>query len=254
MIKGLYSAFTAMDAAWKYQDVLANNIANSNTIGYKREVGSMQAFPDVLLSQQSAVPAPIAARIQAIVGQIGTGKFVAEFSTDFEEGDFQQTGEDLDMAVGVGFFAVEGPDGLPFYTRAGRFQRDANDDLVTTAGYRVLGADGAAINFGQQHGKIKIDSDGTIELNEQQVGRLRIVDFTPADLRRAGEAYFLATSAGQQIEGGVRQGVIERSNTEMTEEMTSMVAVQRTYQANQSVLSQLDQSLELATAQLGRWR
>lgn len=253
MIKGLYTSFTAMEAAWKYQDVLSNNIANSNTVGYKREVGAMQSFPDVLLSQQSAVPAPIAARIQGIVGQVGTGKFIAEFSTDFTSGDFQQTGEELDLALDVGFFAVQGPGGQPFYTRAGRFQRDSNNDLVTTAGYRVLDEDGAPINLGT--GPVIISGDGRItSANDQQVGRLQVVDFTPADLRRAGEAYFRATNGGEQVNGGVRQGFIERSNSELTEDMTAMVAVQRTYQANQSVLSQLDQSLELATAQLGRWR
>ncbi len=253
MIKGLYSSFTAMEAAWKYQDVLANNIANANTVGYKREVGSMQSFPDVLLSQQSAVPSPIAARIQGIVGQIGTGKFVAEFSTDFSAGNFQQTGEELDLALDAGFFAVQGPDGQPFYTRAGRFQRDSNNDLVTTAGFRVLDEDGAPINLG--NGPVTISGDGSvISATNQQVGRLQVVDFTPGELRRAGEAYFRATNGGEQINGGVRQGFIERSNSELTEDMTAMVAVQRTYQANQSVLSQLDQSLELATAQLGRWR
>lgn len=254
MIKGLYSAFTAMDAAWRYQDVLANNIANANTVGFKREVGAMQSFPDVLLSQQSAVPAPIAARIQAVVGQIGTGKFVAEFSTDFQQGNFQQTAEELDFALDAGFFAVRTLDGEPFYTTAGRFQRDANNDLVTTAGYYVLGQDGQPINLGADPGEIVVTADGVITANNQELGRLQVVDFTPADLRRAGEAYFRATNPGQQINGVVRQGVIERSNSELTEDMTTMVAVQRTYQANQSVLSQLDQSLELATAQLGRWR
>ena len=252
MIKGLYSAFSAMEAAWKYQDVLANNIANSNTVGYKREVGSMQSFPDVLLSQQAAVPAPIAARIQAVVGQIGTGKFVAEFTTDFQQGNLQQTGQELDLSLEAGFFAVQGADGQVFYTRAGRFQRDAAGDLVTTAGYHVLGEDGAPISIGD--GPVSISADGSIVSGDQEIARLQVVDFTPADLRRAGEAYFRASNEGQRITGGVRQGFLEQSNSDLSEDMTTMVAVQRTYQANQSVISRLDQTLDLAAGQLGRWR
>ncbi|MCA9852689.1 MAG: flagellar hook-basal body complex protein, partial [Dehalococcoidia bacterium] len=138
MIKGLYSAFTAMEAAWQYQDVLANNIANANTAGFKREVGAQESFDDVLLSQRSPIPAPIATRIEAVVGQIGTGSFIAEFVTDYSSGNIDVTGQSLDFAIEEGFFGIEDPNGEIFYTRDGRFGRDANGDLVTSHGNFVL--------------------------------------------------------------------------------------------------------------------
>lgn len=249
MIKGLYSAFTALEAAWRYQDVLANNIANSNTVGYKREVAAQESFADVLLSQQTAVPAPFPSRIQAVVGQIGTGKFVAEFATDFQSGALEETGNELDLATQAGFFAVEGPDGSVFYTRDGRFGRDAAGDLVTSQGYYVQDAQGQHINLPAQ--AVEVAADGTITRDGAPIARLRVVDFAPGQLTRSGEAFFTAAGVGTDVAGSVRQGFIERSNSNLTEEMTTLLAVQRTYQANQTILSTLDGNLDQAASQLG---
>lgn len=252
MIKGLYSAFTAMDAAWKYQDVLANNIANADTAGFKREFATQQPFADVLLSQQAPVPAPLTARIQQVVGQIGTGKFIAEFVTDFGQGMLRSTGNELDMALSDGFFQVEDPEGNVFSTRDGRFGRDANGDLVTSHGYYVLDENGQHINLPQT--RVTVTVDGAIQDQGTEIARLAIFDFTPNQLQRAGEAYFTSTVPGQPPIGGpgLRQGVLEGSNSVLVEEMTSLLAVQRTYQANQAVLSQLDGTLEQAAGELGR--
>lgn len=251
MIKGLYSSYAAMESAWHYQEMLANNISNSSTIGYKREVASQQAFRDVLLSQQSPVPAPLAARVQAVVGQIGNGKFVAEFATDFAEGSFQGTGEELDFALEDGFFSVRDPEGNVFHTRDGRFNRDAAGDLVTSHGYYVLGADGQPINL--PVGGVTVATDGTMyNADEEPVARLSVVDFAPGSLERAGEAYFSSEVPGVEINGTVRQGFLEGSNTNMAEELTSLMTVHRVYQANQTVLSRLNTTLEQASGELGR--
>jgi len=252
MIKGLYASFTAMEAAWRYQDVLANNIANANTAGFKREYASMAPFADVLLSQQAPVPAPLTARIQAVVGQIGTGKFVAEFATDYGQGMLRETGNELDIAVTNGFFHVAGPNGQTFVTRDGRFGRDANGDLVTSQGYHVLDEAGNPINL--PGNAIALTPEGAILDNGIELARLMVRDYTPAQLVRSGEAYFTFTGEGQQPFGGpgVRQGVLEGSNSNLIEEMTSLLAVQRTYQANQAVLAKLDGTLEQAAGELGR--
>ncbi len=250
MIKGLYSAFTAMEAAWKYQDVLANNIANANTAGFKREIGAQQSFADVLLSQQAGVPAPLSARIQAVVGQIGSGTFVADFSTDFGGGVLRSTGNELDLALSEGFFGVEGADGQVFYTRDGRFNRDASGDLVTSHGYYVLNSAGGHINLPAD--AVSVGSDGTISRNGNSIDQLGVWDFTPAQLSRAGEAYFISAEPGTPIDGGVRQGFIENSNSDMVEELTTLLAVERTYQANQKILAVLDATLDQAAGQLGQ--
>ncbi|HMO97191.1 MAG TPA: flagellar hook-basal body protein [Tepidiformaceae bacterium] len=255
MIKGLYSAFTAMEAAWRYQDVLANNIANANTVGYRREFASQHPFADVLLSQQAAIPAPITARIQQVVGQIGTGKFIAEFATDFQGGIIRQTGNELDFALTNGFFAVETETGEVFHTRDGRFGRDAAGDLVTSLGHYVLGANGEHINLPEEF--VTVNGEGAILDGEgNELGRILVQDFTPLQLERAGEAYFRAApGAGAPPLGGpgLRQGFIEGSNSNLVEEMTSLLTVQRTYQANQAVLAKLDGTLEQAAGELGRF-
>ncbi|MBA4181000.1 MAG: hypothetical protein C0506_10470 [Anaerolinea sp.] len=251
MIKGIYSSFTALEAAWRYQDVLANNIANANTAGFKREVASQQSFADVLLSQQMPVPAPLPARIQAVIGQIGTGTFIAEFATDFQEGTLQPTGSELSLATSAGFFQIESEDGTRFYTRDGSFGRDAAGDLVTTQGYYVLDPDGARINLPATG--VVVSPDGVISTEDGTVyGTVATYDFQPAQLQRAGEAYFTSATPGQLVSGGVRQGLVERSNTSIVEEMTTLLAVQRTFQANQTVLALLDRTLDQAAGQLGR--
>lgn len=252
MIKGLYSAFTAMEAAWRYQDVLANNISNANTAGFKREFATQEPFADVLLSQQAPVPAPISARIQQVVGQIGTGTFIADFATDFGAGIIRETGNELDLALTDGFFQVQGADGTVFATRDGRFGRDAAGDLVTSQGYYVLDENGQHINLPQQ--AVGVSVDGAIIDNGNEIARLAIVDYTPNQLQRAGEAYFTATGDGQPPVGspGLRQGFLEGSNSNLVEEMTSLLAVQRTYQANQAVLAKLDGTLDQAAGELGR--
>ena len=252
MIKGLYSAFTGMEAAWRYQDVLANNISNANTAGFKREFATQEPFADVLLSQQAPVPAPITARIQQVVGQIGTGTFIADFATDFGAGIIRETGNELDLALTNGFFQVEGPDGTVFATRDGRFGRDAAGDLVTSHGYYVLDENGQHINLPQQ--AVGVSVDGAIIDQGNEIARLAVVDYTPNQLQRAGEAYFTAAEPGQPPVGspGLRQGFLEGSNSNLVEEMTSLLAVQRTYQANQAVLAKLDGTLDQAAGDLGR--
>ncbi|MBI2764425.1 MAG: flagellar hook-basal body protein [Chloroflexi bacterium] len=252
MIKGLYSAFSSMEAAWKYQDVLANNVANANTAGFKREVASQESFADVLLSQQTPVVAPLAVRIQGVVGQIGTGQFVAEFATDYTQGALEQTGNELDLAANTGFFAVQSPTGQVFYTRDGRFNRDAAGDLVTSQGNYVLGADGGRLNIGGD--PVAVTADGAIaNAAGDLLGQLQVLDFSPTSLKRAGEAYFTSTAQGQAVNGGIRQGFIERSNSNLVDEMTSLLAVQRTFQANQTIIAKLDSTLDQAAGSVGQF-
>lgn len=259
MIKGLYSAYSALEAAWKFQDVLANNISNANTIGYKRETVVHESFSDVLLTQTSDSMAPMARRSRAVVGQIGTGTYVAGVATDFTNGELQPTGNALDFAVDKGFFAIQSPTGEVFYTRDGRFNRDLNGDLVTNAGDHVLDSTGLPINVPTED--VSVSADGVIAANGQPTGqRLMVLSFAPTDLKRAGEAYFTLSDAavangtsGTPIAGQVHQGFLEGSNTSLTTEMTSLMAAQRTFEANQTILARLDQTLDQAAGQLGQF-
>lgn len=250
MIKGLYTSFTALETAWRYQDVLSNNLANSDTPGFKREIAAQQSFADVLLSQQMPIPAPLPMRIEAIVGQIGTGTFVAEFATDFQEGLFKPTGNELHLATSSGFFELQSEDGSRFYTRDGRFSRSSTGELVASGGLRVLNTEGGVITLPET--SVTISANGVISGEDGTLyGTVATYDFLPAQLQRAGQSYFVSAEPGQPVSGGIRQGVLERSNTEMIEEMTSMMAVQRTFQANQTVFARLDSTLEQAASTLG---
>jgi flagellar basal body rod protein FlgG len=156
------------------------------------------------------------------------------------------TGQQLDFATDDGFFGIQDANGEVFYTRDGRFGRDANGDLVTSHGLYVLADDGSHINL--PPGDLTVEPDGTIKAGDTSVARLGVWDFSPVDLVRAGEAYFQSDAAGTPITTTVRQGFLEASNTNLVEELTTLLAVQRTYQANQTVLSQMDQNLDQATS------
>lgn len=251
MIKGLYSAFTALEAAWKFQDVLANNISNANTIGYKRETVVHESFSDVLLTQTSQTMAPLAKTSRAVLGQIGTGTYVAGVATDFTNGELQPTGNALDFAVDKGFFGIQTPDGQVYYTRDGRFNRDANGDLVTNVGDHVLDSNGNQMNVPSED--VSASADGVLTTNGQPVGQLMVVSFAGTQLERAGEGYFTSTTPGTPIAGQVHQGFLEGSNTSLTTEMTSLMAAQRTFQANQTILARLDETLNEAAGQLGQF-
>lgn len=251
MIKGLYSAYTAMEAAWRYQEVLADNIANATTVGFKREVAVAEPFPSVLVTQQEPVPAPLPARIQHVIGAVGTGRFLAEFRTDFAAGLWKETGEELDLALEEGFFVVVGPDGQRLYTRDGRFGRDAAGNLVTSAGYLVLGTEGQPIVLPDE--RVSIGRDGTIRAGDQPVGQLLVLNFAPEELERAGPSYFTSQAPGTPVTQGIHQGFLELSNAQLTEELTTLLAVHRAYQASQTVLATLDGTLERAAGELGRF-
>lgn len=252
MIKGLYTSFTALETAWRYQDVVSNNLANAGTAGFKREIASQQSFADVLLSQQMPVPAPLPMRIQEIIGQIGSGTFIADFATDFQEGMFQPSADELHLATSTGFFQIEAEDGTRFYTRDGTFSRSASGDLIASGGLFVLDPNGAHINLPAT--AVRVSSAGEISDAEGRAyGTVATYDFTPGQLTRSGQAYFTAAGPGELVSGTIRQGTLERSNINMIEEMTSLMAVQRTFQANQTIFARLDATLDQAAGTLGRF-
>ncbi len=176
---------------------------------------------------------------------------MAQFSTDFSQGITQNTGNELDFALSQGFFQIEAPDGTRFYTRDGRFGRDASGDLVDSHGDYVLNTNGGHVNLPAD--RVSVGSDGTITAGGQVIDQLAILDFTPAQLNRSGEGYFTSADAGTPIDGGLRQGFLEGSNSNIVEEMTSLLAVQRVFQANQTVIARLDGTLDQAAGQLGRF-
>jgi flagellar basal-body rod protein FlgF len=250
VIKGLYSAYSALSVAWKFQGAIANNVANTDTIGFKRELALLGSYDNVLLSESTPTPAPLNSRIQQVVGQIGTGTFVAEVATDFTDGGLEETGRDLDLALADGFFVIEDEAGERFYTRDGRFQRADDGTLITSHGLFVLDTDNQRITV--PGGALTVDEGGLIVgADGQEVATINVLDFGPGDLVRAGEAFFQSSVEGTPIFGGMVQGALESSNSDLVDELTTLMAVFRTFQANQTILATLDRSLQTATERLG---
>lgn len=247
MLNSLYVSASGMLAELRRQDIVANNLANAATNGYKRDIGVSSEFPLVFQAQfggGTGLP-------------VGTTRVapIAEFAvTDFAPGAFRSTGNPLDLALaGNGFFALQTPEGLR-YTRNGNFQVDSNGILVTSRGEAVLGINGAPINVGTEN--VVIQDDGQVLSGNQVVGQIQIAAFqNPLQLLKAGDGKFTATAQAGQIAaeaGQLKQGFLEASNVNPIREMVAMIEIQRAFEASQRVIKTTDRTLEVAVTQVGR--
>lgn len=223
----IYIALSRQMALRAQMDVVANNIANANTAGFKAEM---------MLMSEVELPAENGTELS----------YVQDFATarDFSPGALRSTGNDLDLAIqGDGFFAVQTPEGIR-YTRLGRFQLDENGTLITSHGYAVLSG-GGPITLNPDDGPVHVAEDGTISTDLarngqllQVVGKLDVVDFANrAALTPAPDNLF---EAGGQVPttatGKVAQGMLEDSNVQPIVEMTNLIQVTRNYQSVQRFL------------------
>lgn len=222
-----YIALSRQMVLRNQMDVVANNIANASTPGFKAE---MMLMSEVELPAERGVDL----------------SYVQDFATarDFSPGALRATGNDLDLAIqGDGFFAVQTPDGVR-YTRVGRLQLDANGTLVTNQGYPVL-ASGGAVTIDPDDGPVNIAEDGTISTDlgiggQQMVvaGKLDLVDFADRGKLTPTQDNLFDPN-GQQptaATGKIAQGMLEDSNVRPIIEMTSLIEVTRNYQAMQRFL------------------
>ncbi len=248
MIRGLYTAVSQLDAQLRRQELLAHNLANIGTPGFKQTLLA-QAERTRLGLWRLGDPALILP-----VGPLGTGTALAPAAIDLNPGPLVETGEPLDLAVeGPGFFVVQRADG-PAYTRDGTFFVDAEGFLTTAAGDRVLGQNGP-IQVGTSD--FSVAPDGTVFVGEAAVDRLRLADLSGAPgLIRVGDNLLRPADPAFQpppAEGEVRQGVIEESNVNPTETVAQLLAAMRAYQAAQRLVLLADSTLDRAVQQLGRW-
>jgi flagellar basal-body rod protein FlgF len=213
----------------RQMEVVANNLANSTTPGFKSEG---MVFSEYLIKAEKPV-------------KLSYVQDMASFR-DLREGNLETTGNDLDVAVqGKGYFVLQTTDG-PRYTRNGRFQLNAAGEIVTSGGFRVL-AGGAPVVVNTDDGPITIASDGTVSANRTQggntpviYGKLDVVTFNDESaLKPSGNTMFASDEAAipaNVADFKVQQRMIEGSNVESIREMTSMIWVQRNYQAAQKFI------------------
>ena len=238
MNQALWVAKTGLDAQQTRMSVVANNLANTNTTGFKRDRAN---FEDLLYQQLRQPGGSTSAQTQLPSGlQLGTGVRVVSTAKDFEQGNPQQPGRALDVMInGRGFFEVQLPDGTPAYTRDGSFQVNAEGELVTSSGFPVQ--PGIQVPEGAQ--SMTIGKDGTVtvqmagEAQPLEIGLLTISDFiNPAGLQARGQNLYMETAASGPAQNGtpglaglgmLEQGALEGSNVNVVEELVGMIETQR---------------------------
>lgn len=250
MIRGLFIGASGMLVELRRADLIANNLANATTTGFKRDDLVAESFGTMLLrrfdDQVSSGLPPVAA---PVVGELGLGAAGTRTAVDWAQGEFTETGNPLDLALsGAGFFAVQTPAGER-YTRDGSFTRDRDGYLVTEGGHRVLGERGAIRLDGAV---VEISGDGTVMADGQRVDRLRLVQFQGGALTKQGENLFAANGPAGQAPATVIQGELERANVNVVREMINLIAAQRNYETNQRLLQAEGELLSKAVNEVGR--
>lgn len=258
MIRGLYTAASGLITNFRQQEVVANNIANLATPGYKAEVTAEGAFRSVLVQRigNAAVPVPLVMR--QTIGRVGISSEVAERSSYLADGKLRPTDSTLDLALrGPGFFAVESGAGT-IYTRNGQFARNRAGVLVSGDGLPVLGVDGRTITItgeGVQIEEIVVTQQGEIFAGDELLGQLLIVDIAPGDLQRAAAGAFVVeegVTVAPATSVTVLQNSLEESNIDVGRTATHLFAISQHFKANQRVLQTMDENLETAVREIGR--
>lgn len=280
MVRGIYTGASSMAAQQHRMDALANNLANVDTDGYKRDQAVFKAFPELLIrrlrddSVYRLPPSgnhPILGSVDAapVVGRLGTGVELNEIYTDFTDGELQQTENPFDLAlVGEGFFVVDTPYGERF-TRNGSFILGPEGLLVTKEGYPVLGENGP---ISLKENNFVIDESGVVYQNAafaddpnrlvtmtentwdetEQIDRLQLVSFRELRyLRKQGSSLWIDTEDSgdaRRLVGDDRptvlQGYLEGSNVNPVREMVELIEVNRSYEASQKVVQSQDQATD----------
>lgn len=258
-IQTLYTAATGMDSLETKLDVIANNLANVNTTAFKRDRANFEDlfYRHIKLpgSQDSAgqlTPTGIA---------MGLGSRVSSTQSDFDQGAFQQTSNELDIAIeGKGFFPVTDPTGETMYTRAGNFSIDAEGNMVlgsAQSGRRLE----PAFTFPPDTTGISISAEGIVEIQQagtpelRQLGQIQLANFVnPEGLLKLGENLYRETTAsgvatlsnpGVDGLGLLRQSALESSNVEPVQELIDLITTQRAFELNSQAVQAGDQVLQL---------
>ncbi|MBP5152078.1 MAG: flagellar basal-body rod protein FlgF [Lachnospiraceae bacterium] len=256
MVKGLYTAYTGMINEQHRMDTLTNNLANSTTVGFKKEGSTSQSFDALLaykLKDTSEAP-----NIARRMGYNEPGVKIGENYTDYDQGSFKITDNTYDLALsGNGFFEIEftnkAGETSTKYTRDGSFTLTQEGYLVTKDGDYVMGTNGR-IRLNPLY-DADIDSSGRISQNGATVAQIRLTDFEDYNyLKKYGENLYELTEGGRTTAANckVYSGYLEMSNVNIVTEMVDLIAITRQYESNQKIIRSIDETLDIAANQLGR--
>jgi flagellar basal-body rod protein FlgF len=247
LVRGLYTAASGALVAQSQADVIANNLANVNTSGFKRTLLQVQSAPEMGLYRRQMDPgSPRGVASNAFIGALGMGAQVMDTPAVFEQGVLAQTGNPLDLGIqGNAFFAIQTPQGVR-YTRDGQFSEDPNGRLVTMDGNPVLGTNGP-VQLQQTGGAVQIDQSGRITQGGRLVDTIALVQFgNLTQVRPEGDNRFVASNAAlptRTANGStIHQGFLEKSNANVVRSMVDLITAQRWFEANQKVITTQDQA------------
>jgi flagellar basal-body rod protein FlgG len=257
MIRSLWTGATGMQAQQLNMDVIANNLANVNTSGFKR---SRTDFQDLLYQTLRLAGTTSSSNTKVPTGiQVGHGSRPAAVQKIFLQGDFEQTQNELDMVIeGKGFFQILTPDGETAYSRSGAFKLDNDGRIVTSDGYPLE----PEITIPDDTLNITIGPDGTVSVLQagqtvpSEVGNVELARFpNQAGLKSIGRNLYVETDASGAVATGtpgldgygtIAQGYLEMSNVSVVEEMVNMIVTQRAYEVNSKVIQTSDDMLQVA--------
>jgi flagellar basal-body rod protein FlgG len=234
MLNGLYSAASGMLAQQTRMDMLANDLANLNTTGFKQgRIG----FRDLLYNSEQGMP-------------VGAGSAVVDAGRNDSEGALQQTGDPLSLAInGPGFFQVRRADGSIALTRSGDFTTDARGDVVTQSGEHLVPP--LHLPKGTDLDKVSIATDGTVTAGQTKIGQITVVGITnTAGLQALGDNLFAPTvnsGSPKAIAGSqLQQGYLETSNVDLSQTMVALIDAQRSYEMDSRAIQNQDQMMQVA--------
>jgi flagellar basal-body rod protein FlgG len=257
----LWAAKTGLDAQNTQMAVIANNLANSNTTGFKAD---RAAFQDLMYQNVQQVGAQSTQNTQYSTGlSLGTGVKIAATEKNYAQGSVLQTGGTLDMSVtGLGFFQITMPDGSLAYTRDGSFSMDAQGNVVTASGYPLS----PAITIPITAQAVTVGTDGTVSVTTAgaakptTVGQIQLANFINVEgLQPVGNNLLVESGSSGAPQAGapginglgtLQQGSLETSNVNTVTELVNMITCQRAYEMNSKAISTTDQMLQYLTTNL----
>ena len=276
MFKGFYTAASGMIAQQRRTELLTNNLANAETVGYKEDQASVRAFPEMLLNsyENEKIPVEKSFNISKLssVGSINTGVYLQETIPSFAQGNIKETGHRTDLALidgrlpidaesdeaGTVLFMVESANGT-LYTRNGNFTLDGSGYLTTASGQYILDENGGRIRLRSEN--FTVTPEGYIVEDGQQVARLGAAfSASPqGELIKEGDGLYRLNGEElpsayetEDVSFTIRQGAVEQSNVDSSKTMTELMLAYRTFEANQKIIQAYDKSMDKAVNEIGR--
>lgn len=256
MVRGLYTAYTGMANEQNRLDIIANNLANAATAGYKEDNVTNKSFDDLLTLKIKDSSEPAGSRK---IGTMSLGVMSGEQYTNYEQGSMRQTNNTYDLALeGNGFFTLSVTDKAgnvsTKYTRNGSFTMTKDGHIVDENGNNLMGTSGELL-VPTNANEVKIDKTGAVYADDTYIDNVKVTDFEDYDhLAKTGDTMYQALDGAveKDSDAQIQQGYLEQSNVNVVSEMVNMIAVTRAYEANQKMIKTVDQTLDLAVNSVGK--